>query len=52
LPYYYYLYNKLFDIDVIVNKYKFLWDQIEDEKRMINAFNNLELNKFYENKNL
>jgi hypothetical protein len=41
-----------------VEKYKFLWefehnwDQIEDETKMINIFNDLELNKFYENKNL
>ncbi len=45
-------------IDMSVEKYKFLWefehnwDQIEDETRMINVFNDLELNKFYENKNL
>ena len=45
-------------IDMNVENYKFLWefehnwDQIEDETRMINAFNNLDLNKFYENKNL
>ena len=72
LPYYYYLYNKLFDvaiiihdsviinkyIDISVEKYKFLWefehdwDQIEDETRMINIFNDLELRDFYENKHL
>ena len=45
-------------IDFSVEKYKLLWefnhdwDQIEDETRMINAFNDLELNKFYENKDL
>jgi hypothetical protein len=45
-------------IDISVEKYKFLWefehdwDQIEDETRMINIFNDLELNKFYENKDL
>jgi len=72
LPYYYYLYNKLFDtaviihdsvivnkyIDMSVEKYKFLWefehhwDQPEDETKMINIFNDLELNTFYENKKL
>jgi hypothetical protein len=45
-------------IDFSVEKYKFLWefehnwDQIEDETRMINIFNNLELKEFYENKDL
>ena len=45
-------------IDINVKTYKFLWefehdwDQIEDETRMINIFNDLELNKFYENKDL
>ena len=45
-------------IDMSVEKYKFLWefehnwDQIEDETRMIDIFNDLELNKFYENKDL
>jgi hypothetical protein len=45
-------------IDISVEKYKFLWyfehhwDQIEDETRMINVFNDLELNTFYENKHL
>ena len=45
-------------IDFSVEKYKFLWDfnhnwdQIKDETRMINIFNDLELNKFYENKEL
>jgi hypothetical protein len=45
-------------IDMSVNKYKFLWefehgcDQIEDETRMINTFNDSELKEFYENKNL
>lgn len=45
-------------IDMSVNTYKFIWefdhywDQIEDETRMINVFNDLELKKFYENKNL
>ena len=45
-------------IDMSVEKYKFLWefehhwDQIEDETRMINIFNDVELNKFYENKDL
>jgi hypothetical protein len=41
-----------------VEKYKFIWefthewDQIEDETRMINIFNDLQLKEFYENKNL
>jgi hypothetical protein len=45
-------------IDFSVEKYKFLWefehywDQIEDETRMINIFNDLELKTFYENKDL
>jgi len=72
LPYYYYLYNKLFDVAVIIHdsvfinkcidtnidKYKIIWsfehdwDQIEDETRMINIFNDLELKNFYENKYL
>ena len=45
-------------IDFSVDNYKLLWefehywDQIEDERRMINIFNDLELNEFYENKNL
>ena len=45
-------------IDFSVEKYKFLWefehnwDQIEDETKMINIFNDLELKKFYENKSL
>ena len=45
-------------IDMSVEKYKFLWefehfcDQIEDETRMINMFNDLELKTFYENKHL
>jgi hypothetical protein len=45
-------------IDFSVDKYKFLWefehdwDQIEDETRMIDIFNDLELKKFYENKDL
>jgi hypothetical protein len=45
-------------IDMNVNTYKILWgfthhwDQIEDETRMINVFNDLELKEFYENKNL
>ena len=45
-------------IDMRVEKYKFLWefehdwDQIEDETRMINIFNDLELNNFYEKKYL
>lgn len=43
-------------IDISMNKYKLLWDfehhwdQIEDETKMINIFNDLELTKFYENK--
>ena len=42
-------------IDFTVDKYKIIWefehdwDQIYDERRMINAFNNLELRIFYEN---
>ena len=45
-------------IDMNVNTYKLIWefahnwDQIEDETRMINVFNDLELKEFYENKNL
>jgi hypothetical protein len=45
-------------IDFDVDNYKFLWefehcwDQIEDETRMINIFNDLELKEFYENKDL
>jgi hypothetical protein len=45
-------------IDINVDKCKFLWnfehdwDQIEDETKMINIFNNLELKEFYENKHL
>lgn len=45
-------------IDFTVDKYKIIWefehdwDQIYDERRMINAFNNLELRIFYENKHL
>jgi len=45
-------------IDMSVNKYKLLWefehdwDQIEDETKMINIFNDNELKEFYENKNL
>ena len=41
-----------------VDTYKMLWefehtwDQIEDERRIINIFNDLELNEFYENKDL
>jgi hypothetical protein len=45
-------------IDMSVNEYKLIWefehdwDQIEDEKKMINIFNDKELEEFYENKNL
>jgi hypothetical protein len=45
-------------IDFNVNKYKLIWDfehgcdQIEDETKMINVFNDLELKIFYDNKNL
>ena len=45
-------------IDFTVDNYKFLWhfghrwDQIDDETRMINKFNDLELMNFYKNKNL
>ena len=45
-------------IDMSVHKYKLLWefehdwDQIEDEIRMINVFNDLELKAFYDTKNL
>lgn len=45
-------------IDFNVKKYKLLWefehnwDQIDDETKMINCFNNSELKKFYENKKL
>ena len=41
-----------------VDNYKLLWefehdwDQIEDESRMINIFNDLELNEFHKNKKL
>ncbi len=44
--------------DMSVEKYKLLWefehhwDQIEDETRMINIFNDLELKEFYQNKDL
>ena len=51
--------NKYIDIDMNVKKYRIIWeieehqwDQIEDETRMINIFNDLELKEFYENKNL
>ena len=45
-------------IDFSVEKYKILWeaehnwDQIEDETKMINLFNNQELTAFYNNKQL
>jgi len=45
-------------IDFNVENYKFLWefehgsDHIEDETRIINIFNNLELKEFHENKEL
>ena len=45
-------------IDVSVEKYKFIWefehwcDQIEDERRMIDILNDLELKDFYEKKEL
>jgi hypothetical protein len=45
-------------IDFSVDKYKIMWgfehywDQIEDETKMINLFNDSELNHFYENKHL
>jgi hypothetical protein len=45
-------------IDTNINTYKMLWefqhqwDQIEDETRMIDMFNDLDLKKFYENKRL
>ena len=45
-------------IDMSVEQYKLLWefehrwDQIEDETRMINIFNDAELTSFYENKHL
>ena len=45
-------------VDLSVNNYKILWsfehrwDQIYDETRMIDKFNNLELKQFYENKSL
>jgi hypothetical protein len=45
-------------IDMRVTTYKFLWefehqcDQPEDETRMIDIFNDLELKQFYENKSL
>ena len=45
-------------IDMSVEKYRFIWDfthdwdQIEDETRMINVFNDLELTEFYKKKNL
>ena len=48
--------NKYIDFDV--EKCKLIWnfehgcDQIEDETRMINIFNDLELKEFYENKKL
>ncbi len=45
-------------IDMNVEKYKMLWDfehywdQIVDETKMINMFNDLELTKFYKDKSL
>ena len=45
-------------IDTNVDKYKLIWefehysDQIEDETKMINLFNDVELLKFYQNKEL
>jgi uncharacterized protein YutD len=45
-------------IDFKVDKFKFIWyfehyfDQIEDETRLINLFNNTELLDYYNNKNL
>ena len=45
-------------IDMSVDTYKMIWefehtwDQIEDETKMINVFNDLELTKFYKNKHL
>jgi len=45
-------------IDFSVNKYKLLWefehywDNTEDERKMINAFNDKELLDFYDNKHL
>ena len=45
-------------VDFTINKYKLLWefehhwDQIEDETKMIEIFNDKELLSFYENKNL
>jgi hypothetical protein len=45
-------------VDLSINNYKILWsfkhnwDQITDETRMIDAFNDKELKKFYQNKNL
>lgn len=46
------------NIDFSVDTYKMIWefnhdwDQIEDETRMIEVFNDLELKEFYENKHL
>jgi hypothetical protein len=45
-------------IDMSVEKYKFIWDfnhewdRIDDEIRIINVFNDLELTEFYKNKQL
>lgn len=45
-------------VDFTVEKYKIIWhfehnwDQVEDEKKMINVFNDAELLEFYEDKNL
>lgn len=45
-------------VDLSVKKYKLLWefehywDQIDDETKMINLFNDSELKQFYEKKNL
>ena len=45
-------------IDMKVDSYKIIWDfehdwdQLEDEKKMIDIFDDLELTKFYENKQL
>ena len=50
------IFNKY--IDISVENYKFLWgfehnwDQVEDETRIINIFNDLELTEFYKNKHL
>ena len=48
--------NKFIDMSVdnykIIWEFEHKWDQIEDERRMIDIFNDIELKNFYENKQL